>query len=494
MGLKRNLEYWKISLENPEPLIDDYYNIFNKVIVKDEELIRNVKRLRELIERYCTAQENREDVKGLLDEIQQILKSTDKIQYTEFVAFWKVLDISFSEFKKLPNQNQKYILSKLLKEYCLHRIKLYEELGYSNITTQALYDSGASRKKGEAGIVKVLHLAREVLNLNDKLNAIDTIEISQKGYFLPNENKEFFSEFCKTFNIIYEFGRKHQGKKPDIILKVNNHFFIIEAKHIKETGGGQDKQIYEIIEFIKYSENSNFIHYLSFMDGTYFNKFIRANFKSKSKINKQKRDIERYLKNNPNNFFVNTAGLKEIFKDLLKMRLIFLGPPGAGKGTQAEIISKKLNLRKISTGDILREEMEKGTELGKIAKSYMEKGELVPDQIMIKIIENNIKNLDGFILDGFPRTLNQAIELEKITEIDKVIYLNVPDDEIKKRLLNRGRLDDKPEVIENRIKIYREQTQPLIEFYKEKGILYEINGIGTIEEITKRIEEVLYER
>lgn len=176
------------------------------------------------------------------------------------------------------------------------------------------------------------------------------------------------------------------------------------------------------------------------------------------------------------------------------MKLVFLGPPGAGKGTQAEIISKKLNLKKISTGDILRYEIEKGTELGKIAKSYAEKGELVPDEIMIKIIEINIKNLNSFILDGFPRTLNQAIELEKITNIDKVIYLNVPDEEIKKRLLSRGRLDDKPEVIENRIKVYKEQTQPLIEFYKKKGILYEINGIGTIEEITKKIEEVLYER
>ncbi len=176
------------------------------------------------------------------------------------------------------------------------------------------------------------------------------------------------------------------------------------------------------------------------------------------------------------------------------MKLVFLGPPGAGKGTQAEIISKKLNLKKISTGDILRYEMEKGTELGKIAKSYMEKGELVPDEIMIKIIENNIKNLNGFVLDGFPRTLNQAIELEKITKIDKVIYLNVSDEEIKRRLLSRGRLDDKPEVIENRIKIYREQTQPLIEFYRKMGILYEINGVGAIEEITKKIEEILYER
>ncbi len=173
------------------------------------------------------------------------------------------------------------------------------------------------------------------------------------------------------------------------------------------------------------------------------------------------------------------------------MHIIFLGPPGAGKGTQAEIISKKYNIKKISTGDILRSEMENGTELGKLAKRYMEKGELVPDEIMIKIIDIHTKNLESFILDGFPRTLNQAKELEKITKIDKVIYINVPDEEIKKRLLARGRLDDKPEVIENRIKVYREQTQPLIDYYKNKGILFEVDGIGTIEEITKRIESIL---
>ncbi len=174
------------------------------------------------------------------------------------------------------------------------------------------------------------------------------------------------------------------------------------------------------------------------------------------------------------------------------MHIVFLGPPGAGKGTQADVISKKFNIKKISTGDILRSEMENETELGKVAKGYMEKGELVPDDIMIKIIQNYIKNLDRFILDGFPRTLNQALELEKITKIDKVVYLNVPDDEIKNRLLKRGRLDDKPEVIENRIRIYREQTKPLIDYYKSKGILYEVDGIGPIEEITKRIEEILF--
>ncbi|MCS7244592.1 MAG: adenylate kinase [candidate division WOR-3 bacterium] len=173
------------------------------------------------------------------------------------------------------------------------------------------------------------------------------------------------------------------------------------------------------------------------------------------------------------------------------MRIVFLGPPGAGKGTQADIISKRYGIRKISTGDILRNEMENNTELGKLAKEYVKKGELVPDEIMVKIIENNIKNLESFILDGFPRTINQAIELDKITHIDKVIHIKVPDEEIKRRLINRGRIDDKLDVIENRIKVYREQTQPLIEYYKNKGILYEVEGVGSIEEITKRIESTL---
>lgn len=173
------------------------------------------------------------------------------------------------------------------------------------------------------------------------------------------------------------------------------------------------------------------------------------------------------------------------------MKIIFLGPPGAGKGTQADIISKKYNIKKISTGDILRNEVENNTELGKLAREYMQKGELVPDEVMVKIIESNIKNLESFILDGFPRTINQAIELDKITSIDKVIYINVPDEEIKKRLINRGRMDDKLEVIENRIKVYREQTQPLIEYYQGKNILYEIDGVGSIEEITSRIEAIL---
>ena len=115
----------------------------------------------------------------------------------------------------------------------------------------------------------------------------------------------------------------------------------------------------------------------------------------------------------------------------------------------------------------------------------------MPDDIILKIIRNYIEGRDSFILDGFPRTINQAKGLEGITEIDKVVYIDVPDEEVKRRLLNRGRMDDKPEVIENRLKVYKEQTLPLIDYYESKGILVRIDGVGSIDEITERIERAL---
>ncbi|MFZ8802783.1 MAG: hypothetical protein ACO2PO_07320 [Candidatus Calescibacterium sp.] len=318
MGLKRNLEYWKISLKNPEPIVDEYY-ISDEIIVDDKKLIKIIERLRDLITTYCVLLEKDENsAKKILDEIYEIISDTDKIQYTEFVAFWKTLDLSFSVFNKL--QNQKMILAELLKEYCSRRKKLYDRLGYSNITVQALYDSGASRKKGTSGVIKIIVLAKEKFNL-EKLShfgKIEDIKTQKVGYFLPDSGDEkLFRNFCKNFNIKYRFGYEHQGKLPDVVLKVGNHFLIIEAKHIKESGGAQDKQIDEIIKFIKHSENSKSIHYLSFLDGIYFNNFISP--PKSSKVNRQKQEIEEYLKNNPNNFFLNTAGIICLFQDLKKV-------------------------------------------------------------------------------------------------------------------------------------------------------------------------------
>jgi adenylate kinase len=185
------------------------------------------------------------------------------------------------------------------------------------------------------------------------------------------------------------------------------------------------------------------------------------------------------------------------------MNLIIFGPPGAGKGTQAVRISAKYGIAHISTGDILRSALKNGTELGLKAKEYMDKGELVPDELVIGIIKDRVKESDcknGFLLDGFPRTLPQADALDNMLsaedmEIQSVVSVEVEDQEIVNRILKRqqeeGRSDDTEEVVKNRLQVYRNQTEPLKGYYKDKGKLSEVDGIGSVDQVFDRIVEVV---
>ena len=180
---------------------------------------------------------------------------------------------------------------------------------------------------------------------------------------------------------------------------------------------------------------------------------------------------------------------------------ILFGPPGAGKGTHAGAIAQKYNLKHISTGELLRAEIAAGTELGKEAKSLIDKGALVPDSVVEGMIESafkTIKGVDGFLLDGFPRTVAQAEDLDKILAktgeaVTAVIGLMIPDETVIKRIKGRaeveGRADDaNEEIIKNRIKTYHAQTEPLIDFYKAAGKFFDCNGdCGTIEDNRNRV-------
>lgn len=175
-----------------------------------------------------------------------------------------------------------------------------------------------------------------------------------------------------------------------------------------------------------------------------------------------------------------------------------MGPPGSGKGTQAKYISEKYQLAHISTGDIIRENIKNGTELGKEFKEYAEKGALVPDDLIINMMKERISYDDcnnGFLLDGFPRTTYQANALSELTDLDAVLNLYVSDNEVTTRLLKRaeieGRADDTKNVIKNRLSVYRNETAPLIGFYKEKGIMNEINGEQTVEKVFADIQHSL---
>ncbi len=210
-------------------------------------------------------------------------------------------------------------------------------------------------------------------------------------------------------------------------------------------------------------------------------------------------------------------------------QLILLGPPGAGKGTQAARLRDDYEIPQVSTGDMLREARRKGTKLGQKAAEYMDVGELVPDEVVVGIVEERLERPDadnGFILDGFPRTRDQAESLEGMgVEIDVVVSLAVPEDEVVRRLSGRlncpecgaafhrefdppsedkvcdecghsglmTREDDRPEVVRERLQEYRDKTEPVEEFYRERGLLEQVDGKGTPDEVAARLEAVIEE-
>ena len=212
------------------------------------------------------------------------------------------------------------------------------------------------------------------------------------------------------------------------------------------------------------------------------------------------------------------------------MRVIFLGAPGVGKGTQADVVSQKFGIPKLSTGDLLRESVARQTPLGKEAKGFMDRGDLVPDEVVIGLVREKLASPEcqkGFLLDGFPRTVAQADQLEKILQaqgetLDRVVYFTLPNSEIVKRISGRRtcpnckavyhlesvppkkegvcdecganlvqRNDDKPETIESRLAVYQEQTAPLIDYYGKKNVLSELDGAGLVEDVEKRLVALL---
>ena len=188
------------------------------------------------------------------------------------------------------------------------------------------------------------------------------------------------------------------------------------------------------------------------------------------------------------------------------LNFLIFGPPGSGKGTQSVKLAEKFNLAHLSTGDMLRAEIAAGTDLGKKMSSIMSKGELVPDEVVIEMIAgriDNAKDCAGFLFDGFPRTVAQTSALEKMLnerkmKIDSMLVLEVDHDELVKRLIARaelsGRPDDKdPAVIENRIDVYRDKTEPIINYCRERGIYQPVDGMGTIEDIFGRLSEYVSE-
>ena len=188
------------------------------------------------------------------------------------------------------------------------------------------------------------------------------------------------------------------------------------------------------------------------------------------------------------------------------IRLLLIGAPGAGKGTQAVKLSEAYSIPAISTGDIFRHNVKNETELGKQAKAFMDRGEYVPDSLTNDLVRDRLSQADakdGFLLDGYPRTAEQVAELDSIlesagTKLDVVVQLTADTDEVVRRLLNRaieqGRADDTEDVIRRRLEVYEEQTAPLTDVYASRGLLVTVDGLGEVEDVTGRILEALQAR
>jgi hypothetical protein len=227
--------------------------------------------------------------------------------------------VSYSSYKKLSENEQIHFLEEVIKNYIEHRHDMYLGYGYTPVTLQVSKDAKAHKQSGPLGIKKVGSILR--------MSGFRPLkELDLKNFFSQNlvyidtdkTGKKLFKEIIKNNNLSFKWGKKSDNKMPDVLFKYKKDLFIIEHKHMKEGGGGQNKQVNEVIQFINYSENHSKmkIHYVTFMDGRYFNLFNDKNFREKSKIPTQVNNIKNALKNNPSNYFVNTAGFKELLKNL----------------------------------------------------------------------------------------------------------------------------------------------------------------------------------
>lgn len=312
-----NLEYFDYSLNHKESLLDKYYFV-DEVIINDENniIMVNCKELDATIQHYEIEKKrcsllHQQVPEGFVDEIINKIMYLLEQEYMNLTAFaqsFSIFDSSFSSYTNLSKKDKIYFLNQVLDAFVSNRFEIYKSVGYEYL--QVLYDSHAHKRMGSAGAKKV----SSQLNAN-RFTLENNININNGQYFLPDQiKKDKYLEFLRINGITCLWTNAKQDKMPDAIFKYDNKIYIVEHKHIKEGGGGQDKQLSEVIDLIKNSEEN--VVYISYMDGLYFNALI--NPKPNTKMSKIRDDILQYLEKNPNNLFLNTLGFEKFVKDLIK--------------------------------------------------------------------------------------------------------------------------------------------------------------------------------
>lgn len=307
-----NFRLFEYSLVCPEPLIDPYY-VGKRERQFSSQFVDELKEAMRLLKDYHSESLS-EKRQGILEKLGSMLASSDQMQYSPFVAFWKVMDMSYSVFKELENEKQKEVLKILVEEYVQTRSGFFENLDERmtdvilQVVAAALMDAGESRKKGQSFGKKLCCIVQQVFGKDKFTFAGNFNDLFLPGVVLTYDGKEGFSDIWGELK--EELGLRGR-KKPDFILSVGQVMIVGEAKHLKESGGGQDKQISELLSWIK---NSNLsirgkkVIYVAFLDGLYMDLILRRNERMKSAIRKVLLEGQ--------NFFVNTAGFISLLRYL----------------------------------------------------------------------------------------------------------------------------------------------------------------------------------
>ncbi|HUX36192.1 MAG TPA: hypothetical protein VMV71_04150 [Candidatus Paceibacterota bacterium] len=322
--MKTNTEFFDYSLKNPELLVDDFYIKEKGLIISDSPSKPNqlMKINREMLDnitayRIAIGKGNDKMQRDILKTVQSLLRNKG-LNFSEFASFWAVVDVSYSLYLSLTDVEQLEFLDSVIRKYLEMRHETYIGHGYSATTLQVGKDAKAHKSSGSLGIIKTDSML--VKNGYSQLTelTIEAFKDNDKIFlFSDKKGKRLFKEILKTFKIKFLWSLGRQNKMPDVLFKNGNDIYIVEHKHMKEGGGGQDKQVAEVIDFIGYSEKglSVSVHYITFMDGLYFNLFTRQTDRD-GKLNAQIANIRGNLKANQENYFVNTAGFGELLNQI----------------------------------------------------------------------------------------------------------------------------------------------------------------------------------
>lgn len=315
-----NLDYFNYCKENPEKILDPYYKkgvlVIPKTATEQNNLTEKNERLIELITTFKTLSSfgkgiENEDIVQIIKEVINILTETRNINYSAFCQFFMVYNSSFSVFQKMRQEDKENFIYEMLCNYVRERHSMYVSHGYSNAILQVMSDNYSHKRNSKTGIEKVesLFSSYDIQKISDFKELLE----KDRVYFLPDKGgKDIFEKFIIDFKLKMESRNIEHNKLPDLVIKVNENYYIFELKTMKEGGGGQNKQVVEFAYFIRFSEENENIHYITFLDSLYSNILFRDN---SPKIIEQRTAIETALVQNPNNYFLNTEGIKLFFEN-----------------------------------------------------------------------------------------------------------------------------------------------------------------------------------